>query len=209
MQHPDPFDDILQSIVSARGYALGDFLMDLFRDSGRSEHHGKMLSAFLRGNTTFGVGEVLKQLDKVAGQFGNHEEDLYSLTPPYNSLKSGRAAFTAYAAQKVYDRLSAEQRAAVNPDSGFHVFAPHKKGDPVNLRVSWDIYGATTFVDIQALLIKYQPLTFEYVKHLATSERHDPTKKHRYRPPDFVCESSVYDIVCLTHSRLRRKYFPN
>jgi len=42
-------------------YAIGDFLVDLFRATGRLERHGKMLASFLRGKTTCGVGEVLKR----------------------------------------------------------------------------------------------------------------------------------------------------
>lgn len=191
MQHPNPFEQILQFIASTHGYALGDFLMDLFCDSGRSERHGKMLGAFLRGTTMFGVGDVLERLDTVAGQFENQGEEEYLLDPPYKSLKCARTALTAHAAQKVHQRLSLEQRAAVDPDSGFHVFAPRKKTDPVNLRLSWDTYGATTFADVQTLLMKHQPLTFTYLKCLATSERRDQTKEHRYRPPDFVCNNLI------------------
>jgi hypothetical protein len=205
MQRASPFDEILQSIASARGYALGDFLMDLFCDTGRSERHGKMLGAFLRGTTTFGVGDVLKQLDTVAGQFENREEEDYSLEHLYKSLKCGHTALTAYAAQKVHQRLSVEQRAAVDPESGLHVFAPRKKTDPVNLRLSWDTYGASTFADVQTLLMKYQPLTFNYLKCLATSECRDPTKEHRYRPPDFVCNILISHIISLTHDRSQHK----
>jgi len=118
-----------------------------------------MLGAFLRGNTMHSVGEVLEQLDVVAGQFENPREHLYMLTTPYKSLKSGHAAFTSYVAQKICDRLSAEQYAAIDPDSGLHVFAPCKKAESIKLRLSWDTYGATTFEDVQAVLMKHQPLT--------------------------------------------------
>jgi len=64
-----------------------------------------MLGAFLRGNTMYGVGEVLEQLDVVAGQFENPREHLYMLTTPYKSLKSGHTALTSYAAQKIRDRF--------------------------------------------------------------------------------------------------------
>jgi len=108
-----------------------------------------MLSTFLRGNTTYGVGEVLERLDVVAGQFETSREYLYMVTTPYKSLKSGHAALTSYAAQKIRDRLSAEQYAAVlDPDSGLHAFAPRKKTEPIKLRLSWDTYGATTFEDV-------------------------------------------------------------
>jgi hypothetical protein len=141
-------------------YAVGDFLMDLFCVTGRSERHGKMLSAFLRGTTVYGVGEVLHQLDAVAGQFENSQEPLYALAPPYKSMRSGRATLTSYAAQKVRHQLSVEQQAAVDPNGGLHVFSPHKKTEPINLRLSWDTYGATTFEDVQAVLRRHQPLTF-------------------------------------------------
>ena len=74
---------------------------------------------------------MLEQLGTVAGQFENPGEEEYSLDPPYKSLESGHTAPTAYAAQKVHHRLSVEQRVAVGPESGFHVFAPGKKTDPV------------------------------------------------------------------------------
>jgi len=107
------FDQILNVLATADHYALGDFLMDLFRLTGRSERHGKMLGVFFRGNTTFGVGELLQRLDTIARQFETRQEHLYALTPSYESLKSGRAALTSYAAQKVRDRLLTEQHAAV------------------------------------------------------------------------------------------------
>jgi len=187
MSYPEPFDQILQVLAAADHYTIGDFLVDLFHVTGRSEHHGKMLGVFLRGNTMYGVGEVLEQFDEVAGQFENPREHLYMLTTPYKSLKSSCAALTSYAAQKVRDRLSAEQYVAVDPDSGLHVFTPRKKAEPIKLRLSWDTYGATTFEDVQAILTKHQPLTFHFIQHLANPEHHDLGKEYRYRPPSFVC----------------------
>ena len=72
-------------------------------------------------------------------------------------------------------------------DGGLHVFGPRKKTEPVNLRLSWDTHGATTFEDVQAMLMKHQPLTFDYIQRLVIPERHDPMKGYRYRPPGFVC----------------------
>ena len=202
MSQPGPFDQVLQIIATTNHYAIGDFLADLFRVTGRSERHGKMLGFFFRGQSTYGVGEVLKRLDMIAGQFaGDPREHQYTLDTPYESLKSGRAALTSYAAQKVHDRLLAEQDAAVDPNGGLHVFAPHKKTDsePINLRLSWDTYGATTFNDIQAILMKHQPLTFNLVHRLAIPERHDPSKEYRYRPPKYVREGSLYYAFSLKH----------
>ena len=188
MPHREPFDQLLEVLATSKGYAIGDFLMDFFRVTGRSERHGKMLSAFLRGTTVYGVGEVLERLDTVAGQFKDPSEPPYELTTSYLSLKSGHAALTSYAAQKVRDKLLAEQLAAVQSDSGLHVFAPRKKTEPIKLRLSWNTYGAITFKEVQAVLIKHQPLTFNLIQRLAIPERHDPEKNYRYRPPDFVCQ---------------------
>ena len=208
MPHPKTFDNILQILATADHYAIGDFLMDLFCVAGRSERHGKMLSAFLRGNTTYGVGEVLKRLDVIAGHFENSLESPYMLTTPYESLKSGRTALASYTAQKVRDQLSIEQRAAVDPDGGLHIFAPHKKTDSIKLCLSWDTYGATTFEDVQAILKKHQPLTFDLIEHLAIPERHDLTKEYRYRPPSFVRKKLILYISPPTHDRLRHRCFP-
>ena len=196
MSHSEPFDQILEVLATATHYAIGDFLMDLFRATGRSERHGKMLGAFLRGTTSYGVGEVLERLDAVVGRFTNAAESPYSLTASYQSLKSGHAALTSYVAQKARDRLLVEQRAAVSPEGGLHVFAPRKKQEPLKLRLSWDTYGATTFEDTQAILRKHQPLTFNLVERLVIPERHDPEKVYRYRPPGFVRmkNSAMYHI---------------
>ena len=183
----DPLEQILEIVATTNHYAIGDFLVDLFRATGRSERHGKVLAPFLRGETTYGVGEVLKELDTVARQFVNHQEPQYTLEPSYESLKSGRAALTSFAAQKVRDRLLVEQAAAVDPNGGLHVFAPHKKTEPIKLRLSWDTYGTTTFDDIQAILTKHQPLTFDLIQLLALPENHDPEKEYRYQPPNYVC----------------------
>ncbi|KAF9645275.1 hypothetical protein BDM02DRAFT_3071707, partial [Thelephora ganbajun] len=43
---------------------------------------------------------------------------------PYQSLKSGYAALTSYAAQKVSHRLLEEQKAATDPDAGLHKHQP-------------------------------------------------------------------------------------
>ena len=187
--YPEPFDRILQVLAAADHYAIGDFLVDLFRVAGRSERHGKMLGAFLRGNTMYGVGEVLERLDVVAGQVETPREYLYMITTPYKSLKSSHAALTSYAAQKFRDRLSAEQYAAVDPDSGLHAFAPRKKTEPIKLHLSWDTYGATTFEGVQAILTKHQPptRTFHLIQHLANPEHYDLGTEYCYRPPSFVC----------------------
>lgn len=188
---PDPFEQILEIIAATNHYAIGDFLADLFRPTGRSERHGRMLGWFLRGETTYGVGEVLARLDTVAKQFVNHDKPQYTLTASYESLKSGRAALTSFAAQKVRDQLLVEQAAAVDPNGGLHVFAPHKKTESIKLRLNWDTYGATTFKDIQAVLMKHQPLTFDIIQQLALPENHDPEKEYRYRPPNYVCRESI------------------
>lgn len=189
MPHSETFNAAIQIIASASNYTLGDFLMDLFCETERSERHGKMLGLFLRGKTTFGVGAVLQRLDTIVGRFKDPQEESYSLATSYDVLKLGHAAIISYTAQKVCQKLSAEQRAAVDPDGGLHVFTPHKKTDPINLRLSWDTYGATTFTDVQTLLVKHQPLTFNYLERLAIPERHDLTKGFRYRPPNFVREN--------------------
>ena len=199
MSHPaGPFEQILQVFATADHYTIGSFLMEFFRApqprsraTGRSERHGKMLSAFLRGATSYSVGEVLCQLDAVARRFRDPQEPLYTLTTPYKSLKSGCAALTSYAAQKVSNQLSAEQRAAVDPEGGLHVFAPHGQKEPINMRLNWDTYGATTFEDVRAILVRHQPLTFDYIQLLSTPERHDPEKGYRYRPPGFVRQKSI------------------
>jgi len=188
MSHSEPFDQILEVLATVTHYAIGDFFMDFFRTAARSERHGKMLGAFLQGTTAYGVGEVLEQLDAVARRFKNPSEPLYTLTIPYRSLKSGHAALTSYAAQNVRHQLLVEQCAAVDPESGLHVFAPRKKAEPLKLCLSWDTYGATTFDDIQTLLKKHQPLTFNLIECLAIPERHDSEKGYRYRPPSFVCD---------------------
>lgn len=144
--HSKPFDRVLEALVAEDHYTIGQFLFEFFhptpagsRAAGRSERHGKILSAFLRGTGSYGVGEVLRRLDAAAGQFDDHREPLYVLDPPYDSLKSGRAALTSYAAQKVRDHLSVKQRAAVVPEDGLHVFAPRKQGEPINMPLSWDL----------------------------------------------------------------------
>ena len=67
MSHSEPFDNILKILATVLHYAIGDFLMDLFHLTKRTEHHGRMLGVFLRGSTAYGVGEVLKRLDVVTG----------------------------------------------------------------------------------------------------------------------------------------------
>ena len=130
---------------------------------------------------------------------------LYALTPPYESLKFGHPALTSYAAQKVRHQLSAEQRAAVDPEGGLHVFAPCKRTEPINMRLSWDTYGATTFEDVQAMLVKHQPLTFEYIQLLAIPERHNRQKEYRYRPSNFVRERSVPYVWLLNRWQVTTK----
>ena len=155
MPHLGPFDQILQVFTTADHYTIGNFLIDLFHASlpgshatGRSECHGKMLSAFLWGATSYGVGEVLHQLDTVAGRFQDPQEPLYTLALSYKSLKSGCAALTSYMAQKVSHQLLIEQHKAVDPEGGLHTFAPYRWTEPVNMHLNWDTYSATTFEDI-------------------------------------------------------------
>ncbi|KAF9643300.1 hypothetical protein BDM02DRAFT_3191895 [Thelephora ganbajun] len=58
-------------------------------------------------------------------------------SPYHQSLKSGSAALTSCAAQKVSHRLLEEQKAATDPDAGLHVFEPRKPGEEdIKLRPS-------------------------------------------------------------------------
>ena len=206
MPPDEPFETILQTIATADHYTIGDFLMDLFSVTGRSGRHGRMLGSFLRGETVYSLGDVLERLDKVVrGRPENPRECPYTLDTPYRLLKSGHAALTSYAAQKVHDRLSVEQRAAVDPESGLHVFTRRQKTEPIKLRLSWDTYGASTFEDVQAILKKHQPLTFNLIQQLAIPGRHDPEKGYRYRPPDFVCMKKTLCVLSLTCYRLQHR----
>lgn len=200
MNTSQTFDDIIDIIATTPGYTIGDFLMEFFRSpprskraTGRSLRHGQMLGKFMRGRTTFGVGELLQGVHCAAREFRPSpvEESLWTLgneADSYKSLKSGYSALTSYAAQTVKGRLQEEQKAATNPSAGLHVFEPRKPGEEeIKLRLSWDTYGATTLADVQAVLEQHQPLTFNYIL-LLTQPKHHDDDEFRYRPPSVVCE---------------------
>ena len=198
--YSNAFVEILETIAKTPQYAIGDFLMEFFDSTprkghatGRSVRHGTMLSKFIKGTTTFGVGEVLQQLHGAAEELCRTQDRELFYTPEnpeYHAFKSGCAALTSYAAQTVRRRLVGEQKTATSPDAGLHVFKPRKPGEEdVKLRLSWDSYGATTLADVQAVLEDHQPLTFKYISLLACPERHDGEKdEFRYRPPNIVCK---------------------
>lgn len=48
MSRPEPFDQILEVLTTAKHCAVGDFLMDFSRMTGRSECHWKTLGAFFQ-----------------------------------------------------------------------------------------------------------------------------------------------------------------
>ena len=213
------FDNILNIIATTPGYTIGDFLMEFFgppphpeRATGRSLRHGKMLGMFMRGTTTFGVGELLWGLHCAAWEFRPNpvDESLWMLdneTCPYRSLKSGYSALTSYAAQKVKDHLQEEQKAATNPHAGLHVFEPRKPGEEeIKLCLSWDTYGATTLADVQAVLEQHQPLTFGYILLLTQPEHHDDDDEFRYRPPNVVREILKSLLPLPTCARFRQKF---
>ena len=207
------FEQIIGIIAETPQYTIGDFLMEFFGSpprrghaTGRSLSHGKMLGMFIKGSTTFGVGEALRELHRAAGEFRQTEDqDLYVLTPLYHSLKSGYTALTSYAAQQVKHRLLEEQEAATDPHAGLHVFEPRKPGEEeIKLRLSWDTYGATTLADIQTILKQHQPLTFGYISILAHPKRHKEGDEFRYRPPNVVC-----DIFMLWSSPCHLQHVPD
>ena len=209
------FEQILEVIAQTRQYSIGDFLIEFFdslprhgRATGRTLNHGRMLSMFIKGNTTFGVGEVLQGLHRAAEEFckTQDEESLYTLARPYQSFKSGRVALTSYAAQQVGHRLLEEQEAATDPGAGLHVFKPHRPGEEeTELRLSWDTYGATTLADVQTILEKHQPLMFEYISLLVYPKSHKEDDGFRYRPPNVVCDALMLWFSLPTRTRSRRK----
>ena len=66
---------------------------------------------FIKGNTMFGVGEVLQDLHCAAEGFckTQGEELLYTLACPYQSFKLGHVALTSYVAQQVSHCLLHQQ----------------------------------------------------------------------------------------------------
>lgn len=204
------FEKIMNIFATTRQYTIADFLLELFgsptghhhnnqRATGRSLTHGKMLAKFMKGGTSTGVGEVLQELYCAAEEFrlGN-ESPLWTLANPYQSLKSGYAALTSFAAQNVRQRLHDEQHAATDPHAGLHVFEPRKPGQKERkLRVAWDSFGEATLSDIQAVLERHQPLTFSYILHLACPGRHEEEDVFRYRPPNVVCQTCAQYNSCL------------
>jgi hypothetical protein len=113
-------------------YTIADFLKERANQSrnGKITTSRKDARAFLSGSTFVGVGEVLQELDRVAREFRHTQEPPHTLTPPYESLKSGSAALTSYAAQKVRDRLLKEQKAATEAlKDAMDMFCPHFRGE--------------------------------------------------------------------------------
>lgn len=195
------FTNILEIFGTTHHYTIGDFLLEFFDSPGRDRHpterslrHGRMLATFIQGKSVVGVGDVLQELHHAAEEFCSGDQDLlWSLDCPYHSLKSGHAALTSYAAQKVGHRLQTEQKAATDPNAGLHVFKPRKPGEQdLRLRLTWDTFGAATLSDVQAVLEKHQPLTFAYILQLAHPDHHDERKdEFRYRPPGVVCKVTM------------------
>ena len=75
-----------------------------------------MLAMFIEGKTVIGVGDVLQEVHHAAEEFCSWDRGpLWTLDDSYHSLKSGDAALTSYAAQKVSDRLREEQKKATDP----------------------------------------------------------------------------------------------
>lgn len=196
------FEKIIDILATTSDYTVADFLLEFFgsptdhhhndqRATGRSLTHGQILSRFMTGRTSTGVGEVLQELYCAAEEFRPGDESpLWTLVNPYQSLKSGYAALTSFAAQNVRQRLYDEQHAATDPHAGLHVLEPREPGQKERkLRVAWDSFGATTLSDIQAVLECHQPLTFSYVLHLACPGRHGEGDMFRYRPPNVVCQT--------------------
>jgi len=47
MPHREPFDQLLEALATSKGYAIGDFLTDFSRVTGRSEHQYLAIGAII------------------------------------------------------------------------------------------------------------------------------------------------------------------
>jgi hypothetical protein len=103
---------------------------------------------------------------------------MYSTTSVYTSIKPGRAALTAFAAQIIEKKLIQEARNAVHPHSGLHATSK-KRGTQ---KVEWAEVGASTVSHVEDIIKRCQPLTWTLLNRIAGSkdgEAVSVVRKHR------------------------------
>ncbi|KAJ3781290.1 hypothetical protein GGU10DRAFT_379695, partial [Lentinula aff. detonsa] len=135
----DPIREALERILNAiqhEKWLLGKFLYYLFRtksdDSAqpprRSRKHAVMLGSFLSGrnpdySTARIVKEWLRNPSGIPPSNHNENDDMFSLSRPFEKIQYARPALTSFAAQLVEEHLLLKTKVVVSPDGGLQTGA--------------------------------------------------------------------------------------
>ncbi|KAJ7685854.1 hypothetical protein B0H17DRAFT_941123 [Mycena rosella] len=159
--------DAILAVIKAQNWTFACFLFNTFRTKDvmggavkRSLTHAQMVSSFLAGRGKRIVAHIVEQwLKDPAGRIPQNSDAnkfMFSTTIPYTEIGPVRAALTTFSTQTVGKKLSQEAESAVKLTNGLHVSVgvrnPEKK-------VHWNVLGADTIPQVEAVIAKEQPTT--------------------------------------------------
>lgn len=173
-----------------------------------SKTHAQSLRQFLQGDTTFTPAQLIDfmfrhpygRLSVTVGDAGA----LFATSPDWREIAPVRQALTAFAAQTVQKQLIREADEAVKPEAGLHATVPKSlRGGPESHgsgpKRSWSAIGSATFSNVQEIIQRCQPLTWQYALDIAATGSERCAKRHesmagavtasrkKYRPSHVVC----------------------
>ncbi|RDB30543.1 hypothetical protein Hypma_007322 [Hypsizygus marmoreus] len=195
--------------ISSVSWSLSEFLYHTFRTKDqngakihRSDQHAKYAQNFLQGASTYSAAMVLDEWFRSPDGHPSDNDNMYTTATPYVEIRPVRAALTSFAAQITQAKLLKEAKSAVKPESGLHV-SSRKRGEQ---KMQWADIGAATVSRVSEIIKKHQPLTWELLMAIATSDRQSRTgaEVEQRRPPDMVCTHviSALDFARNNEARL-------
>ena len=203
--------------LDAAHWTLGEFLYYTFRTKDehgvnihRTVQHSKYSQHFLQGTSKHTPATILDAWFRSPdGRISEGSPDLdlmYSIDTPYTEIKPVRAALTSFAAQLIEKKLVTEAKDAVKVGSGLHASSKRKIGLDT---VQWSDVGSATVSQVADVIQKHQPLTWNYMMHIAMPEsrgQHGADKTVRTRCPTNVVSSLRKNSSRLLRTRLTGMY---
>jgi hypothetical protein len=196
-------DSILEQIMN-EFHSLGDFMKLLFhpnsRDTSdeRTPRHRMMVSAFLSGRSTVGMGEVIgliyshskSQPSKSSKDFKVHNTP-FSPTTSYLDIKYARPSLSSWATQLVGDQISRECHALTENDPEYpdHLakIRPSSQRKPDTVPVTWDDIGKFNIKSLAAMFKHRAALTWYLTERMAAKRKNGVIVLKRRRPHPIVC----------------------
>lgn len=209
LSNREKFSLAFDYITTHLNLSISHFLWELFlyEDEGRAvkrtSSHDSAVSIFISGSSKYTVPQVLEQILKFPASTPTRgsvemQDDMFSLTKTWSSIKRIKPALTTLAVELVTDRLAVEVEAAVQSSSGLYGSVPPLRPGQ-RKSIGWMDISKNTPSTTQGIFQMHCPVTLHVLGRLVSRQESHPGAiiARKMRPPELVSKFHTFVSLLL------------